>query len=418
MASRKRETTGISLLSMYNDEDEEMEDAESQSDEQEAANDESRFDNVDSGMGDVEEDKLKNISHNEGAAGAESDHTPLQPQILVNTEVLNSRKPSLNFVDYGHDEVAMSPEAVEEGERHAAGQDAHDLELRDDNGDGQQKEQIEANKVMLSSNQVTCTGLYDESETSQMVFKDDFVSESDGAEGRDGKSDADASKDVDPLDSFLPPPPIEKCSQELQDKINKFLALKKSGKSFNKEVRNKKAYRNPDFLLHAVTYQEIDQIGSCFSKDVFDPHGYDKSDYYDEIEADMKRELERKDQERKQNQKLEFIVGGVQPGIAPTALKPTLPSPVANLAVGGPSAVDAVPREGRQNKKSKWDKVDGDQGSQFAGGQDSKNAAVGAHTSLLSANNAGAGYSAFAQQRRREREVEEKKSSERRRSRS
>ncbi|XP_075641289.1 uncharacterized protein LOC142612996 isoform X2 [Castanea sativa] len=30
-------------------------------------------------------------------------------------------------------------------------------------------------------------------------------------------------------------------------------------------------------------YQDIDQIGSCFSKDVFDPHGYDKSDYYFEI---------------------------------------------------------------------------------------------------------------------------------------
>lgn len=69
----------------------------------------------------------------------------------------------------------------------------------------------------------------------------------------------------------------------LQRKIDKFLALKKIGKSFNAEVRNRKDYRNPDFLLHAVRYQDIDQIGSCFSKDVFDPHGYDKSDYYDEI---------------------------------------------------------------------------------------------------------------------------------------
>lgn len=69
----------------------------------------------------------------------------------------------------------------------------------------------------------------------------------------------------------------------LQRKIDKFLGLKRIGKSFNAEVRNRKDYRNPDFLLHAVRYQDIDQIGSCFSKDVFDPHGYDKSDYYDEI---------------------------------------------------------------------------------------------------------------------------------------
>lgn len=69
----------------------------------------------------------------------------------------------------------------------------------------------------------------------------------------------------------------------LQRKINKFLEYKKAGKSFNAEVRNRKDYRNPDFLLHAVRYQDIDQIGSCFSKDVFDPHGYDASDFYDEI---------------------------------------------------------------------------------------------------------------------------------------
>lgn len=69
----------------------------------------------------------------------------------------------------------------------------------------------------------------------------------------------------------------------LQRKINKFLEYKRAGKSFNAEVRNRKDYRNPDFLLHAVRYQDIDQIGSCFSKDVFDPHGYDPSDFYDEI---------------------------------------------------------------------------------------------------------------------------------------
>ena len=73
------------------------------------------------------------------------------------------------------------------------------------------------------------------------------------------------------------------CDLILQEKINKFLSYKRHGKSFNAEVRNRKDYRNPDFLLHAVRYQDIDQIGSCFGKDVFDPHGYDKSDFYDEI---------------------------------------------------------------------------------------------------------------------------------------
>ncbi|PWA62136.1 HCNGP-like protein [Artemisia annua] len=50
----------------------------------------------------------------------------------------------------------------------------------------------------------------------------------------------------------------------------------KIGRSFNSEVCYMKEYCNPDLLLHDVIYQGIDQIGSCFTEDVFDPHGYDK----------------------------------------------------------------------------------------------------------------------------------------------
>ncbi|KAE8660333.1 Transcriptional regulator family protein, putative isoform 2 [Hibiscus syriacus] len=114
----------------------------------------------------------------------------------------------------------------------------------------------------------------------------------------------------------------------LQRRIDKFLYLKQSGKSYNAEVCNKKDYRNPDILLHPVQYQDIDQIGSCFGKDVFYPHGYDKTDYYDEIEADMKRERERKAQESKKNQKVEFVSGGSQPGAGSTA--PELGMPIAD----------------------------------------------------------------------------------------
>lgn len=200
------------------------------------------------------------------------------------------------------------------------------------------------------------------------------------------------------IDLFLPPPPNTKCSDELQEKIIKFLSLKKkTGRSFNSEVRNRKEYRNPDFLLHAVTYQDIDQIGSCFSKDVFDPHGYDKSDYYDEIEADLKRELERKEQEKKKSQKIDFLSGGTQPAIViPTPKVMPLPA-VPPVSVG----VDIGTREGRPNKKSKWDKVDGDTRHPLTtGGQDP-----------VSAANAGSGYTAFAQQRRKE--AEERRSSDR-----
>ncbi|CAL5345165.1 unnamed protein product [Camellia sinensis] len=138
--------------------------------------------------------------------------------------------------------------------------------------------------VVTSSSQAATTQLSEQLDASESHTMNYAVNESETTViDETATVSVEFHKDVDPLDRFLPLPPKAKCSDELQEKINKFLYIKRLGKSYNAEVRNKKEYRNPDFLLHAVTYQDIDQIGSCFSKDVFDPHGYDKSDYYDEI---------------------------------------------------------------------------------------------------------------------------------------
>lgn len=48
-------------------------------------------------------------------------------------------------------------------------------------------------------------------------------------------------------------------------------------------------------------------------------------------EADMKREMERKEQEKKKSQKIEYISGGTQGG--------TLPTPKVNLPVPGLVAI-------------------------------------------------------------------------------
>ena len=44
-------------------------------------------------------------------------------------------------------------------------------------------------------------------------------------------------------------------------------------------------------------------------------------------EADMKREMERKEQERKKSQKVDFVSGGTQAGIVAAAQRVALPSP-------------------------------------------------------------------------------------------
>ncbi|KAJ1285493.1 hypothetical protein BS78_03G283300 [Paspalum vaginatum] len=314
------------------------------------------------------------------------------------------RRGALAIVDYAHDETAMSPEQ-EDGEIMSStrrfGPDAQAAE-----GNIEERTLSGTVHIMTPNTQAEMSQHPDAPEQDQVgtdMAVDVTRAEVEDAQGEENNNVSTNGENDDPLSRFLPLPVTTKCSEALQQKINRFLAYKRAGKSFNAEVRNRKDYRNPDFLQHAVRYQEIDQIGTCFSKDVFDPYGYDKGDYYEEIEAEMKRELERKEQEKKKSPKVEFITAGVQPPIsAPVPKIPALAG-VATL----PLPAEGAQKETRPNKKSKWDKVDGDvKNPAVPSGHGSLAATVSA--ALLTSANGGAGYAAFAQQKRKE--AEEKRS--------
>ncbi|KAL9146212.1 hypothetical protein ABFS82_13G095200 [Erythranthe guttata] len=404
MASGKRASEGIALLSMYGGEDDEMEDID---DEVENPREE------DSSLG-------NSLNHGTSSASATPQLSLFSPQqqqlqqtVGLDTNVVQSQKNRLTIVDYGHEEGAISPEH-EDGEIPATGRVMYGELLRTSEGDFRENNSPGIVRFPTPRTQATPPQSLEQIDQSELDAMNYAQNESGSLETEDAEMvPVEEQKDVDPLEKFLSPRPKAKCSEELQEKIIKFLALKKTtGRSFNAEVRNRKEYRNPDFLLHAVTYQDIDQIGSCFHKDVFDPHGYDKSDFCDEIEADMRRETERREQERKKTPKLDFASGGIQPGNVVPTPKISMPTPGLAVVSGGllnvtPATSEVTARDGRQNKKSKWDKVDVDQRSS-TGGQENLSA-LSAHAALVSAAKAGSGYSAFAQQRRKE--AEDKRSS-------
>ncbi|XP_065626719.1 uncharacterized protein LOC136066393 [Quercus suber] len=175
MASKKKQPEGIALLSMYNDEeDEDMEDLDEEEEEQEEeeekenekaerreAEGEEQYDDYrDSRM--VEGDDSMDIgervfgggeSANDGTPqivnddavpdkGRFGNSTPQQPQVSPQRESVTpaasdssrrSRRGTLTIVDYGHDEVAMSPEP-EEGEIYGSGRVMFGEELQTANG--------------------------------------------------------------------------------------------------------------------------------------------------------------------------------------------------------------------------------------------------------------------------------------------
>ncbi|KAL4193381.1 hypothetical protein AMTRI_Chr06g176600 [Amborella trichopoda] len=436
--SGSKEAEGIALLSMYNDEDmdaeEDLDEEREENGKEESAEREKEEDKLEEKAdGDDEELEIVPESFNESTLllpsppsrndyfALKSPSPELYPPPSMEVDVQRLNRGSLAIVDYAHDEVTMSPD-IEQGEILSTGRVTSGAKLlaNEDTQEGTPGSSHALTPTRTNASQVSST-LEQLKKVGDKLLVDSFAAiEHKTAQANDAVAGTEIEvnkENDDPLAMFLPPPPTNKCSEKLQDKINNFLRLKSGGRSFNEELRKSKGYRNPDFLQHAVKYEEIDQIGSCFSKDVFDPHGYDNSDFYDAIEADMKREMEKKEQERKKSQRVEFAQGGTQAGSMLPQPKigvqipgvPSIPASMSSLLAAAP-APDALAREGRQNKKTKWDKVDGDRRIPLAtGGQDAVST-VSAHAALLSAANAGAGYTAFAQQKRRE--AEEKRSHE------
>lgn len=144
MASKKKESEGIALLSMYNDEDDEMEDVEEQQEEgdtelpQQQGQEEGGEEDY-GGVRVTEEESVANSdrmilsdSANDSTPPVADENltpdklkfgssTPQPPQVLVSSSPMllqagqldnpGRRRGTLAIVDYGHDEAAMSPEA-------------------------------------------------------------------------------------------------------------------------------------------------------------------------------------------------------------------------------------------------------------------------------------------------------------------
>lgn len=86
-------------------------------------------------------------------------------------------------------------------------------------------------------------------------------------------------KDIsDRLD--LPPAPIQPPDEAVVDKIRNYLELKaEDGFDMTNNIRSKKNFGNPYIFSIAVEHFKIDEIGSNYPQQLFDPHGYHESDY-------------------------------------------------------------------------------------------------------------------------------------------
>ncbi|KAG8767605.1 hypothetical protein FRC12_006154 [Ceratobasidium sp. 428] len=81
----------------------------------------------------------------------------------------------------------------------------------------------------------------------------------------------------------IPPPSEDKVDPELAAKVSKFLALKKQGTHFNDILMRNKSFNNPHIYAKLVDFVDVDETGTNFPKNMWDPHDIQPEWYAEEL---------------------------------------------------------------------------------------------------------------------------------------
>ncbi|XP_012253214.1 SAP30-binding protein [Athalia rosae] len=142
--------------------------------------------------------------------------------------------------------------------------------------------------------------------------------------------------ETDPYGVTIPPEPQGQCPVELQEKITRlFKKMESGGLDMNKVIQQRKDFRNPSIYEKLIQFCSINELGTNYPPERFDPFKWGKDSYYEELAKIQKAEMDKLEKMRKEKTKIEIVSG--------TAKRPTN------------SAVTA--EEDAKKRKSKWDQV-------------------------------------------------------------
>ncbi|VDM21335.1 unnamed protein product [Hydatigera taeniaeformis] len=162
------------------------------------------------------------------------------------------------------------------------------------------------------------------------------------------------------MEVSLPPEPKELCSMQLQNTVENTLRRMQHDIGFdpNSVIQDNKAFRNPSIYKKLISFLDIDEKGTNFSSDVFNPYRWDANSFYDKLAEIQNREVERLDKLQKERRKAETssavavnTVSGLQRAANGTNIAAT--SATATHATG----LTAVEKRSEVRKRSKWDTV-------------------------------------------------------------
>ncbi|XP_045155808.1 SAP30-binding protein isoform X1 [Echinops telfairi] len=160
---------------------------------------------------------------------------------------------------------------------------------------------------------------YEEEDDENSKQSEDDDSETERPEADDPKDIAEVEKrdpqelvasfservrNMSPDEIKIPPEPPGRCSNHLQDKIQKLYERKvKEGMDMNYVIQRKKEFRNPSIYEKLIQFCAIDELGTNYPKDMFDPHGWSEDSYYEALAKAQKVEMDKLEKAKKERTK-------------------------------------------------------------------------------------------------------------------
>nr|XP_049615937.1 SAP30-binding protein isoform X2 [Syngnathus scovelli] len=153
-------------------------------------------------------------------------------------------------------------------------------------------------------------------------------------------------RNMSPDEIRIPPEPPGRCSIQLQEKIHKLYERKLLGDfDTNSHIQKKKEFRNPSIYEKLIQFCSIDELGTNYPKDMFDPHGWSEESYYEALAKAQKVEMDKLEKAKKERTKIEFVTG---------TKKGANPSNTSASTTNSGSSTTSTSTDA-QKRKSKWD---------------------------------------------------------------
>ncbi|KAM7382131.1 hypothetical protein PAMA_012817 [Pampus argenteus] len=112
-------------------------------------------------------------------------------------------------------------------------------------------------------------------------------------------------RNMSPDEIRIPPEPAGRCSMQLQEKIHKLYERKLHGDfDTNSHIQKKKEFRNPSIYEKLIQFCSIDELGTNYPKDMFDPHGWSEDSYYEALAKAQKVEMDKLEKAKKERTKV------------------------------------------------------------------------------------------------------------------